>query len=247
MVPCSVFRVQGSWFTSNLKRENRNSKPSLRNLNPESQTRIELCNFKVHHRPSQREFFIDNLLVRIHFVIQMVLVDRPCAMGVRRSFSMKPNVCLPIAPHTSNLQPETRTSKLRPRNLNPTIRTCTSSRCATSRYLKRENPKTRTMRSTPQTKRPSDEPSQGSQGLLEHAVGFYVRPMPAGLRPPHERCGTFCSSHPWTREVGNLLPNNQRQRRTCNALCHILYPVSAAHTSIYRMDSFSACRDGRIQ
>ena len=29
------------------------------------------------------------------------------------------------------------------------------------------------------------------------------------------------------REIGNLLPNNQRQRRTCYALCHILYPVSA--------------------
>ena len=27
---------------------------------------------------------------------------------------------------------------------------------------------------------------------------------------------------------GNLLPNNQRQRRTCYALCHIMYPVAAA-------------------
>ena len=41
------------------------------------------------------------------------------------------------------------------------------------------------------------------------------------------------------RETGNLLPNNRRQRRTCYALCHILYPVSAAHTSIFRMDSNS--------
>jgi len=41
------------------------------------------------------------------------------------------------------------------------------------------------------------------------------------------------------REIGNLLPNNRRQRRTCYALCHILYPVSAAHTSIFRMDSNS--------
>ena len=40
-------------------------------------------------------------------------------------------------------------------------------------------------------------------------------------------------------EIGNLLPNNRRQRRTCYALCHILYPVSAAHTSIFRMDSNS--------
>ena len=32
--------------------------------------------------PREREFFIDNLLVRIHFIIEMILVDRPCAMGV---------------------------------------------------------------------------------------------------------------------------------------------------------------------
>ena len=32
----------------------------------------------------------------------------------------------------------------------------------------------------------------------------------------------------YEREIGNLLPNNQRQRRTCYALCHILYPVAAA-------------------
>jgi len=31
---------------------------------------------------TEREFFIDNLLVRIHLIIEMVLVDRPCAMGV---------------------------------------------------------------------------------------------------------------------------------------------------------------------
>ena len=35
------------------------------------------------------------------------------------------------------------------------------------------------------------------------------------------------------------MPNNRRQHRTCYALCHILYPVSAAHTSIFRMDSNS--------
>ena len=29
----------------------------------------------------EREFFIDNLLVRIHLIIEMILVDRPCAMG----------------------------------------------------------------------------------------------------------------------------------------------------------------------
>ena len=42
-----------------------------------------------------------------------------------------------------------------------------------------------------------------------------------------------------SREIGSLLPNNRRQRRTCYALCHIRYPVSAAHTSIFRMDSNS--------
>jgi len=41
---------------------------------------------------------------------------------------------------------------------------------------------------------------------------------------------------PVGREIGNLLPNIQRQRCTCYALCHILYPVSAALTSIFRMD-----------
>ena len=47
------------------------------------------------------------------------------------------------------------------------------------------------------------------------------------------------------REIGNLLPNEQRQRRTCYASCHILYPVSAAHTSIFQMDSNSTSR-GRV-
>ena len=30
----------------------------------------------------QREFFIDNLLVQIHLIIEMILVDRPCAIEV---------------------------------------------------------------------------------------------------------------------------------------------------------------------
>ena len=32
--------------------------------------------------PTEREIFIDNLLVRIHLIIEMILVDRPRAMGV---------------------------------------------------------------------------------------------------------------------------------------------------------------------
>ena len=30
--------------------------------------------------PAEREFFIDNLLVRIHLIIEMISVDQPCAM-----------------------------------------------------------------------------------------------------------------------------------------------------------------------
>ena len=36
--------------------------------------------FSVTYRES--EFFIDDLLVPLHSIIEMVLVDRPCAMGV---------------------------------------------------------------------------------------------------------------------------------------------------------------------
>jgi hypothetical protein len=41
------------------------------------------------------EFFIDDLLVRIHLITEMVLVDLPCAMGVRIPFSRWP--CLPTS------------------------------------------------------------------------------------------------------------------------------------------------------
>jgi len=33
-------------------------------------------------RLPEREFFIDNLLVRVHLFVEMILVDRPCAIGV---------------------------------------------------------------------------------------------------------------------------------------------------------------------
>ena len=32
--------------------------------------------------PAERDFFIDNLVVRIFLIIEMILVDRPCAIGV---------------------------------------------------------------------------------------------------------------------------------------------------------------------
>ena len=35
-----------------------------------------------HRACEARDFFIDNLLVRAHYIIEMILVDRPCAMGV---------------------------------------------------------------------------------------------------------------------------------------------------------------------
>jgi hypothetical protein len=34
------------------------------------------------HTAPEREFFIGALLVRIHLIIEMILVDRPCAVGV---------------------------------------------------------------------------------------------------------------------------------------------------------------------
>ena len=33
------------------------------------------------HLEREKEFFADNLLVRIHLIIEMILEDRPCAMG----------------------------------------------------------------------------------------------------------------------------------------------------------------------
>jgi hypothetical protein len=33
-------------------------------------------------REREREFYIDNLLVRMHFIIETILVDRPCSMCV---------------------------------------------------------------------------------------------------------------------------------------------------------------------
>jgi len=31
---------------------------------------------------TEREFFVDNLLVRLHLITGMILEDRPCAMGL---------------------------------------------------------------------------------------------------------------------------------------------------------------------
>ena len=65
-----------------------------------------------------------------------------------------------------------------------------------------------------------------------------IRPERHKHNPPirQQHLPTWTSSD---REIANLLPKHQRQRRTCYALCHILCPVSAAHTSIFRVDSNS--------
>ena len=49
----------------------------------------EHSGYCLRHRvqPAEREFFIDNLLVRIYFITKMVLVDRPCSLGVSIPFS----------------------------------------------------------------------------------------------------------------------------------------------------------------
>ena len=79
---------------------------------PHTLARFEIITIKTFHRPSarvegdvqraaaddglaspalprqlEREFFIDNLLVQIHLIVEMILVDRPCAMGVLIPFS----------------------------------------------------------------------------------------------------------------------------------------------------------------
>ena len=38
------------------------------------------CGLQIHR--AEREFFIDNLMVRIHIIVQMILVDRPCTVEV---------------------------------------------------------------------------------------------------------------------------------------------------------------------
>ena len=40
------------------------------------------CEWVIREYWGGREFFIGNLLVRIHFIIEMISVDQPCAMGV---------------------------------------------------------------------------------------------------------------------------------------------------------------------
>ena len=50
----------------------------------ERDAQVELCEplWCVEHLLRERELFIDNLLVRIRLITDMILVDRPRAMGV---------------------------------------------------------------------------------------------------------------------------------------------------------------------
>jgi hypothetical protein len=41
-----------------------------------------VTDWKATTRAEEREIFIDNLLVRIHWIVEMIVVERPCAMGV---------------------------------------------------------------------------------------------------------------------------------------------------------------------
>ena len=38
--------------------------------------------FLAENTPKRQRVFIDNLLVRIHLIVEMILAERPCAMGV---------------------------------------------------------------------------------------------------------------------------------------------------------------------
>jgi len=74
-----------------------------------------------------------------------------------------------------------------------------------------------------------------------------------GKIPPRRRAFEAAPTRAWIqrlqgylREIGKVLPNNRRQRGTCYAMCQILYPVSAAHTSIFRMDSNSTSYQGYL-
>ena len=63
--------------------------PYMRALKPKASTpgagirrRRERLSVRGPSQTLEREIIIDNLLVRIHLIIEMILVDRPCAMGV---------------------------------------------------------------------------------------------------------------------------------------------------------------------
>jgi len=70
----------------------------------------------------EREFFIDNLLGQIHFIIEMILVDRPCAMGFRVHFSRKPYIYLPRRPQRPRRNSSSSPPRFPSRAINPSPR-----------------------------------------------------------------------------------------------------------------------------
>jgi len=86
----------------------------------------------------------------------------------------------------------------------------------------------------PTAPNPLNDPDDFIRPALRH--GSLNSVFQVALHLPSWPLPTLWCGSGW-RHVLNLLPNNQRQRRTCYASCHILHPVSAAHTSILRMDS----------
>ena len=70
----------------------------IHQLDSESQFPHKIRSTK--HETPERQFFFDNILVRIYFIFEMILADRPCAMGVWIPFSRQPYRYLP-KPHNS--------------------------------------------------------------------------------------------------------------------------------------------------
>ena len=67
---------------------------------------LRLCHSDLLQRlPRERDFCIDNLLVRIQLIIEMILVDQPRAMGVYILFSGQPYTFLRV--HFSHTPPAT--------------------------------------------------------------------------------------------------------------------------------------------
>ena len=62
-------------------RASRSTSKELRTICTMSVNSSDVLNFPLE-RERERDFFVDNLLVRIHLTIQMILADQPCAMGV---------------------------------------------------------------------------------------------------------------------------------------------------------------------
>ena len=87
-----------------------------------------------------------------------------------------------------------------------------------------------------------EEATEGEGENLACAVGEGAEDAVRARGRARQRsvCPRVASADPCVRsEIGNSLPNNRRQRRTCYALSYILYPVSAAHTSIIGMNPSS--------